>query len=120
MKYCSKFNFNQLADAILRIEKFIGTLENTEENTLISNINNINNTINDLKQNYFKFESDIKQKKYLIKHNLNSMFLNVNVLIYNDLGYWENVICSIKYLDSNTIEIDFATEEKLILLIQKV
>ena len=76
MKLCYKENFNQLFDAIGRIEKYLGTTENTEENTITWILNKIKEKVDSV----YTYESENKEINHVIEHDLDSFFINVNIL----------------------------------------
>lgn len=121
MAACNNENFKQLADAISRIEKYIGTTINPEKNTITWELREIKKELENLSylQRSFKFKSESPEAKYVIEHNLNTFFLNVNVLGQRD-GYWESILCNVNYLDENRISIILTEEQNVIVSIQAI
>lgn len=120
MRICSEENFNQLSDAITRIEKYIGTKNTTEETTLTFNINRLKESITKIVNQIFLYESTKKEVTHIISHNLDSYFLNVDIMSKNDDGTLENILCDVKYNNKNEIQINLCEEESLVVTIRKL
>jgi len=119
MKICSDKNFNQLASAIERIERYLGTTVNPEKNTITSDLNEIKDRLTELSNSVFTYQSDNKKLEHIIDHNLESFFLDINILSEEDDG-WENILCSTKYINNNKIKITLCEEKNIIVTIYKL
>lgn len=120
MRMCSEENFNQLSGAISRIERYLGTTKNPEETTLTYFINSLKEGLKSLENQSFGYDSIDKKLNHYISHNLNSNFLEVNVMRVGENDILENVLCDVRYSDKNTIEIDLCEKEKLIVTIRRI
>lgn len=119
MKMCNDKNFKQLTDAIGRIEHYLGTTNNPEEKTVTWNINEIKSKLDILLNSFYIYQSENKTTKHIIKHNFDSIFLEINIMSEEEDG-WENLLCKVKYTDTNTIEINLCEEKNLIVTIYKI
>lgn len=120
MRMCSEENFNQLSSAISRLERYVGTSKNPEETTLTYFINSLKEGLQSLENQSFGYDSGDKKLHHQIVHNLNSNFLEVNVMRVGENNTLENVLCDVKYSDKNTIEINLCEQEKLIVTIRRI
>lgn len=119
MKMCNDKNFKQLADAIQRIERYLGTTKNPEDKTITKSIKDIKAKLDTLFSSFYTYKSKSKSKKHIINHNLDSMFLEITIMVEEDDG-WENLLCKVKYVDTNTIEINLCEDKNLIVNIYKI
>lgn len=119
MKICADKNFKQLASAIERIERYLGTTVNPEENTITSDLNIIKDKLTELSESVVTYQSDSPKLEHIIDHNLESFFLDINILSEEEDG-WENILCSTKYINNNRIQINLCEEKNIIVTIYKL
>lgn len=123
MSIAHDYNFKQITDALNRIERFIGTVEDTKKHTIVWEIQRLDSLIKNIQTGgnslKYEFTSTNKDIEFNINHSLNSDDLNITVYIYNEeFDYWENCICKIIIVDKDNIKIQLTEESKIKVIIR--
>lgn len=123
MSIAHDYNFKQITDALNRIEKFIGTVEDTKKHTIVWEIQRLDSLIKNIQAGgnslKYEFTSTNKDIEFNITHNLDSDDLNITVYIYNEeFDYWENCICKVIIVDKDNIKIQLTEESKIKVIIR--